>query len=118
MSLRTDRVAEAIREELMTIIQRELKDPGIGVTSITHVEVSGDLRHASVLFSVLGDEEERNRTLEALERAKKFIRSELGKRVKLRFTPELAFKLDESLEERLRIAKILDEIKEKETHDG
>lgn len=118
MSLRTDRVAEAIREELMGIIQHELKDPGIGLISITHVEVSGDLRHASVLFSVLGDEEERHCSMEALDRAKKFLRSELGKRIKLRFTPELVFKLDESLEERLRIAKILDEIKEKDSRDG
>ena len=118
MSLRTDRVAEAIREELMDIIQRELKDPGIGLTSITHVQVSGDLRHATILFSVLGDEEERWLSLETLNRAKKFLRLELGKRVKLRFLPELLFKLDESLDERLRISKILHELEEKEKRDG
>lgn len=101
------RVREAIRDEVADILRRELRDPRVGFTSVTDVEVSEDLRHARVYVSVLGGEEERRRTIEGLEQARGFIRASLGRRLRLRFVPELAFSLDRSLERGQRISGLL-----------
>jgi ribosome-binding factor A len=110
MSLRTERVAEAIREELMDIVQKDLKDPRIGITSVTHVEVSPDLKHARIFLSVLGDKQDQDDCLAALTKASGRIKKELAKRIKLRCTPELVFSIDLSVEHSLRISEILKEI--------
>lgn len=91
------RVQEAIQEEVSDIMRKELKDPRVGFASVTGVEVTEDYRHARVFISVLGTEEERVRTLEGLERAAGFIRSELGRRLRLRFAPEVVFAPDRSI---------------------
>lgn len=111
MSVRTERVAEAIREELMDIIQKDLKDPRIGIASVTHVDVSRDLKHAHVLLSVLGDNQEKADCLECLTKAAGRIKNELGKRIRLRTLPELSFTIDMTVEHSLKIAKILHELK-------
>ncbi|WP_047154635.1 30S ribosome-binding factor RbfA [Aneurinibacillus tyrosinisolvens] len=109
-NVRTNRVGEQIKKELSQIIQREIKDPRIGFVTITDVEVSGDLSQAKVFISVLGNEDQRNDTLKALDKAKGFMRTEIGRRVRLRHTPDFVFKIDESVAYGSRIETLLTEI--------
>ncbi|MEW6188661.1 MAG: 30S ribosome-binding factor RbfA [Actinomycetota bacterium] len=108
--MRTSRLAEIFKEEISDIIQRELKDPRIGFVTITAVEVSPDLRYATVFLSVLGKKLEQENTLEGLESAKGFIKTELGKRIRIKFLPDLTFKIDESIKEGMRISELLKRI--------
>ncbi|MDQ0337305.1 ribosome-binding factor A [Caldalkalibacillus uzonensis] len=112
--VRVQRVGEAIKKELSQIFQQELKDPRIGFVTVTGVEMSGDLQQAEVYLTVLGNEEQKEQTLEALAKAKGFIRSEIGRRVRLRHTPELVFKFDESIEYGNRIEKLLQELNQED----
>ena len=114
MGIRPEKVANAIRREISTIIQEDLKDPRVGFTTITKVEVAADLKDAKIYYTVLGDEKTRKSTGIALKNAKGFIRGLIGGRLKLRFTPELIFKVDKSIEYRERIDKILDRIHKEE----
>ncbi|MDU4697191.1 MULTISPECIES: 30S ribosome-binding factor RbfA [Paenibacillus] len=107
---RTGRVGEQIKKELSVLIQSELKDPRIGFVTVTGVEVTSDLSQAKVYLSVFGDEEKKNESLKGLEKATGFLRTEIGKRVRLRHTPELIFKIDESIAYGSRIEKLLGEI--------
>jgi len=111
---RTTRLSEVIKEELSDILQRKLKDPRIGFVTITAVEVSRDLRHAHVFVSILGEKEEIEKTYQSLVGARGFIRSELGKRVRMKFLPELSFLLDKSVEKSIRITEIIQEIHKSE----
>jgi ribosome-binding factor A len=100
MSRRTARVNDLIREELSTLIREELRDPRLhGLLTITRVDVSPDLRQARAHISVLGTDEERTSTMQALTSARQFLRHELGKRVVLRYTPNLRFVSDTSMAE-------------------
>lgn len=108
--IRAGRVGEQIKKELSQLIQSELKDPRIGFVTVTGVDVTNDLSQAKVYLSVLGDNEQKNNTLKALEKANGFLRSELGKRIRLRHTPELIFKFDESIAYGSHIEKLLGEI--------
>ncbi|ALS27594.1 30S ribosome-binding factor RbfA [Paenibacillus cisolokensis] len=108
--IRVGRVGEQIKKEMSQIIQNELKDPRIGFITVTGVDVTNDLSQARVYLSVLGSDEQKEETLKALGRASGFIRSELGKRIRLRLTPELLFKLDSSIEYGSRIEALLNEI--------
>ena len=109
--LRRERVTELVHHELGDIIQREVRDPRLGWVTVTRVEMSPDLRYARVFVSVLGGDEQAHRhSLTVLERAGAFIRTELGRRIRLRMTPELQFKLDHSLEHSQRIMDLLREI--------
>jgi len=114
MSLRREKLQELFKEEASAILQRRLRDPRIGFVSVTEVELSADLRHAKIFVSVLGDEEAKRRTMEALDRAAGFVRSELGRRVALRYTPEVLFRLDESIERGTRVVALLREVTQKE----
>jgi ribosome-binding factor A len=108
---RTDQVGAQVQQEIMEIIRRDLKDPRIGFVSITGVRMSPDLRTARVRVSVLGDDEEQRRTLAGLRSATGLIRRELGRRLEnLRFSPELRFEIDTSIEYSVRISKTLREI--------
>lgn len=106
-NLRANRVGEQIKKELTDIIQRGIKDPRIGFVTVTAVDVTGDLQQATAFVTVYGDDDEREKSLLALEKAKGYIRSEIGKRIKLRKTPELDFKFDESIERGNRIDELL-----------
>jgi ribosome-binding factor A len=99
MTRRSERVNELLRQEIATLIQRDLKDPRLsGLISITSVETSPDFRHARVFVSVLGSDEELDSTLKALHAASGFMRHELRVRLKdLRVVPELSFKSDRSI---------------------
>jgi ribosome-binding factor A len=111
MSYRTDKVGGQVRQEIMQIIRRDLKDPRIGFVSITQVRMSPDLRSARVGVSVLGDQEQQKDSLAGLESAKGLIRHQLGRRLEnLKFSPELHFDLDPSIEYSVHIAKRLREI--------
>ncbi|CKF06848.1 truncated ribosome-binding factor A [Streptococcus pneumoniae] len=97
MKLRANRVGEQMKKELGDIISRKIKDPRVGFVTVTDVQVSGDLQIATVYISVLGDEEQKDSTLKGLAKAKGFIRSEIGQRIRLRKTPEISFEFDESI---------------------
>ncbi|GJM83790.1 ribosome-binding factor A [Paenibacillus sp. HMSSN-139] len=92
------------------LIQSELKDPRIGFVTVTGVDVTSDLSQAKVYLSVFGDEEKKSESLKGLEKATGFLRTEIGKRIRLRHTPELIFKIDESIAYGSRIEKLLGEI--------
>lgn len=113
-NVRANRVAEQIKKELGDIVTRKLKDPRIGFLTITDVEVTGDLQQATVFVSVLGDEVNKEETLIGLSKAKGFIRSEIGRRIRLRKTPELSFEFDEAHAYGTRIDSILKELDEED----
>ena len=108
--LRLSRVGEEIKKELSILLQREMKDPRIGFVTVTGVEVTSDLQYAKVYVSIFGSAEEREATLEGLRKAKGYLRTEIGRRIKLRHVPDLVFKLDESIDYGNRIEAILREI--------
>ncbi|EFM13104.1 ribosome-binding factor A [Paenibacillus curdlanolyticus YK9] len=108
--VRVGRVGEQIKKELSQIIQTELKDPRIGFITVTGVDVTNDLSQAKVYLSVLGSDEQKEETLKAIARGTGFIRSELGKRMRLRHTPVLLFKFDASIAYGSRIEALLEQI--------
>jgi len=107
---RISRVGEEIKKELSILLQREMKDPRIGFVTVTAVEVTSDLQMAKVYISVFGSEEQRQASLAGLQKAKGFLRSEIGKRVKLRHVPDFVFKLDQSIDYGNKIETILRDI--------
>ena len=108
---RMTRVNDEITRELANIIRGELKDPRIGVmTSVLRVETTQDLKYCKVFISVLGNEEEKNNVMKGLKSAGGYIRHLLAERINLRITPELMFKLDDSVEYGIKMSKLIDEI--------
>lgn len=107
---RMSRVGEEIKKELSIVLQRGLKDPRVGFVTVTDVEVTSDLQLAKVFVSIFGSEEERKASLAGLHKAKGYLRTEIGKRVKLRHIPDFVFKLDESIDYGSKIETILREI--------
>ena len=101
-------MSEVLRAELSSLLRFELKDPRVALASISHVEVSRDLSHARVAVSVLGSDEDREAAVEALVGAGGFLRSQLGRRLRLRAAPELAFHLDRGAEHSQHISDLLD----------
>jgi len=114
MANRSNRVAEQMKKELGEIIARRLKDPRIGFVTVTDVEVTGDLQQATVFITVLGDDRKREETLKGLAKAKGFIRTEIGQRIRLRKTPELMFEFDVSADYGNKIDNLLRQIKKTE----
>lgn len=114
---RASRLGEALKEEISQMIREELKDPRIGFVTVTSVEVAEDLGHAKVFVSVLGDSQQCKESLEALNRAAGFIRNEIGRRIRLRYTPEITFKYDSSIEHGAHIAELLREVHTEKTED-
>ncbi len=113
MSRRTERVNDLLREELSSLLLREVKDPrlGHGLTTITEVQVSPDLRHAIVFVSYLGEaESERTEVLAALKSASHFLHNELVRRLQLRMVPEFAFRFDPSIERGARLATLINQV--------
>jgi ribosome-binding factor A len=114
MSRRTERIEAMLREEIGTILLRTLKDPRLGFVTITGADVSPDLRHAKIFVSVLGTPEEQAQSLEALNHGRGFLRSELGKRARLRSVPEIVFHGDAGAERGDRITELLDAARQTE----
>ena len=104
---RQEKLGELIAMELSELIRTRLKDPRVGFASITHVEVSGDLRHAKVFVSVMGSEEEQAASIKGLKHASGYLRHELAERIVLRYMPELVFKLDTSIAEGSRVLELI-----------
>ncbi|MBY0552296.1 MAG: 30S ribosome-binding factor RbfA [Candidatus Obscuribacterales bacterium] len=105
------RVAQSIKRELSDIILRGLKDARIGgIVSVTDVECTNDCRHARIFISVFGDENQQKGTMEALEKHQGEIRGQLGRRLQLRFAPEITFKLDDSLERGAKVTALINQI--------
>lgn len=104
--MRSQRLREELKRECSDIL-RKMKDPRIGFVSVTDAEISQDLRHVKIFVSIFGDAGEKERTLAALEHARGFVRTEIGKRIRLRHTPEIVFRLDESIERGHRIDALL-----------
>jgi ribosome-binding factor A len=98
MSERTERVNALLREEISNLIRDDIRDPRMaGIVSVTYVDVSPDLRNASVHISVLGDDDERAGTMAALDHARPFVRRELGRRLHMRNIPAVRFISDTSI---------------------
>lgn len=108
---RANKVAEQIKKETIQIIRDVLKDPRIGFVTVTSVEVTADIRYAKIFVSIYGNEEEKKGTLDALHKSQGLIRSELGKRMRLRYAPEVSFAFDSSIEYGARIMELLEEVK-------
>jgi len=106
---RTRRVAELLQRELSSLIRERLKDPDVGMVTISDVEVSRDLAHARVYFTVLGGEAEREKTREALQRAAGFLRRELGRELHLRVIPQLRFIYDDTMDRGNRVSALIDQ---------
>ena len=106
-SHRLEQLAELMRAELSDLLLREVKDPRLGFVTITHIKVSGDLAHARVQVSSLGDEREQRESLAALRSAAGFLRRELGQRIRIRTIPQLDFRLDPSMEEAEKVQRAL-----------
>ena len=108
---RMTRVNDEITKELANIIRAELKDPRIGVmTSVLRVDTTQDLKYCKVYISVLGNDDEKNNVMKGLKSASGYIRHLLAERINLRVTPELIFKLDDSVEYSIKMSKLIEQI--------
>ena len=107
-------MADQIRAELATLLTREVHDPGIGFMTITRVRVSPDLQMARVMYTVLGDDRARTENSRALERARPFLRRQIGARLRLRRAPDLTFVYDEAVAGQDRVEQLLNEIREQD----
>ncbi|MFT7178646.1 MAG: ribosome-binding factor A [Oceanospirillaceae bacterium] len=109
---RTQRVADQIQRELAGLIQREVKDPRVGMATVSAVEVSRDLSHAKVFVTIFNggeDKEEIRESIKALNNASGFLRSQLGQRMKLRIVPTLRFHYDDSLSRGNYLSNLIDQ---------
>ncbi len=109
---RPARVAEQIKREVSQMLQRDIKDDrvGVGMTSITAVQVSKDLRYARIYVSIYGTESDRQQTMQGLLSATGFVRRELAKRLTLRFVPEISFTEDRSLEKGSQVLALINRL--------
>lgn len=108
-----ERLAEALREEIETILEGELADPRVGLASVSQVLIADDSRSARVMVNVEGDDDEAERTLQGLDAAKNFIRHELAERLRLRRPPELLFQVDRAQKLEGRVTELLDRAKKR-----
>lgn len=111
---RAERVGDLIHREISEMLIRGIKDPRIGLVTITRVRISDDLKVAKVYFSVMGGEADRERSLQGLNSAKGFIKREVGKRVHLRYVPDIVFRFDPSLEYADHINRLIRELHREE----
>jgi ribosome-binding factor A len=116
--IRSNRIGEQMKKELSDIIGRKIKDPRVGFVTVTAVDVTGDLQQATVYVSVFGDSDQKEQTLKSLAKATGFIRTEIGRRIRMRKTPDIFFKFDESLSYGSKIESLLSDIKQNENEDN
>jgi ribosome-binding factor A len=115
---RSEKVADLIQKEISQMLGRTIKDPRIGFVTITRVEVSEDCRSAKVYFSVAGTLGERENSMKGLDSARGYVRRELGKRIRLRYTPEIMFRFDPSIEYAIHIGEVIEQLKQEAGEDG
>ena len=111
---RKARVGHLIQMELGELILKKIKDPRLGFVTVTHVDVAPDLKTAIVFYSVMGDQKVKDASQAALEHATGFLQREIASAIKMRFTPRLRFRLDDSLDQHFEIDRVLREIKKRE----
>lgn len=115
---RAQRIGEEIRRETSNIIQNKIKDPRLpDLVSVSKVEVTRDLGYATIMVTVLGDEEAKAQALEGLENAKGFIKKELGRAIKLRSMPELIFELDDRVEKNMAFEQMVQDLHKDDPYD-
>ena len=107
-SHRSLRIAEAIREVVSSAILFEVADPRVQSVTVLRVEVTGDLRHATIYVSIMGSESEQNLALRGLQHAAGFLQSRVAARLQTRFTPVLTFKRDDSVKKSIEISRLID----------
>lgn len=116
---RPKRVADLVRAELGELLARRVNDPGVGFVTLTRVQVTPDLQHARVYFTTLGDDNQREQSRHALERATPFLRRQIGQRLTLKRTPRLTFHFDDSIGHQERVEQLLQELQiSPSTHTG
>jgi len=108
---RPEQIGETVRQVVAEVLSREVRDPRVGFVTVTAVDVSGDLSHAKILVSVMGDDAEKARAMEGLRSAAGFLRTRLTKALSTRTVPELHFEIDRGLEHAARINALLADIK-------
>lgn len=118
MFKRCEKVAEAIHEEISSLLIKGVKDPRVGFVTVTGVKVTDDLHLATVYFSIIGGEAERKGAEAGLNSARGFLRREIGKVLRMRYVPDLMFRFDESVEYGSRIESLLKQIHETEETDA
>ncbi|WP_425278637.1 30S ribosome-binding factor RbfA [Defluviitalea saccharophila] len=106
------RINEEIKKELSDIIRQDLKDPRINQTmvSVLNVDTTNDLKYCKIYISIMGDEEQKQGVIDGLKSASGFIRREIARRINLRNTPELIFKMDDSIEYGIRLSKLIHDV--------
>ncbi len=104
---RSEQVADQVRSLVGELLLREIHDPRIGFTTLTEVKMSADLRHARIYVSVYGDDETKKKTMDGLHAATGFIRREIGHQLRLRYTPEIVFEYDPSVEYGAHIEEVI-----------
>jgi len=115
---RSEKVADLIQKEISQMLVKSIKDPRIGFVTITKVVVSEDCRFAKIYFSVAGNLAERESSQKGLESATGYIRKELGRRIRLRYTPEIMFQFDPSIEYAIHMEKLIQSIHQEKGPDG
>jgi ribosome-binding factor A len=115
---RSEKVADLIQKEISQMLVKSIKDPRIGFVTITKVSVSEDCRFAKVYFSVVGTPAERERSVKGLDSAKGFVRKELGRRIRLRYTPEILFQFDPSIEYAIHMGELIQTIQQEKEPNG
>jgi len=110
LSKRSEQLEKSLKREINNIIYRKINDPRIKFVTITRIKVSSDLKYADIFVTIFNDEFQQKNTLKGLKNATKFIRGELGKNIKLRYVPNIEFKIDEDLEHQYRLLKIITEV--------
>jgi ribosome-binding factor A len=115
---RSEKVADLIQKEISQMLVKSIKDPRIGFVTITKVMVSEDCRFAKIYFSVAGTEAERENSMRGLDSAKGYVRKELGRRIRLRYTPEIMFQFDPSIEYAIHMGELIQSLhQEKESKE-
>lgn len=115
---RLGRIADQIQKDLAELIRTELKDPRVGMITLTGVEITSDHHHAKIFFTTLGGPESVTKAASGLEHASGFLRSQLAKGLQLRIVPELHFVYDESVERGVRLSKLIDDAVASQADDG
>jgi ribosome-binding factor A len=115
---RSEKIADLIQKEISHMLVRTLKDPRIGFVTITKVTVSEDCRFAKVYFSVTGSPDERERSTDGLNSAKGYVRKELGRRIRMKYIPEIIFQFDPSIEYAIHIGEVIEHIKKEREDKG
>lgn len=110
MNMRAERVGEQMKQEVMDIVNNKVKDPRIGFLTITDVQLTNDLSIATIHLTVLGNDKQIEDTFKGLEKAKGFIKSEIGSRMRLRIVPEIKFEYDESIDYGNKIERMIQDL--------